>query len=797
MTPVEKGSKFMAQNAHKGKSNDSLFDLKRILFLLRKNWYLFVISFPLCVGSVYIYHRYTVPVYQARATMLLKSGDQQSISRSELIEGFGLSPEVRNVENQMFVIRSKKLVKKAIDRLNFGVTYVVEGVFKDTELYYSKPFIVEFDSLHPQLLNVPINVNYISDDEVSVEVQADGGALFIFDGDKRAGSTGPIDLYEKIKMGEWLTTDQFSFRIIPNSNVFKEDASYHFVFKSHDQLANQYRSRLGVSSYREGSSIIFVTATGTNHEKLTVFLDALCEVILEHNLEQKNNMATRSLAFINSQLDNIADTLDKVQNSLLDYRRDNRFMGPSEFSQRLAEQYFEAEKEVKMLEMQESYYEYLQNNLDDTADIEEYMLPAVNDENTSFINQLVLQLISYEEEKEMLYSAAEKNNQYVRALESKINVTKENLVKGINQVLRSLDLEKQKYQRKINDIVVDMDQLPALEKTYLKIDRSYKLNDAIYTFLLQKQSETQIAKASNVPDNEIIDSASISAVVSPTKRSNYQKGILLALILPAAFIALKEFLNTKIRNKDDVHFVAPDLSIVGTVVHNKAGVNNVIHEHPHSIISESFRALRTKLKYMNADKDVQVITLTSTNTGEGKTFCAENLASVFAISGKKTILLGFDLRKPRLTALFQLIDKPGLSNYLINEANIDDIIYHTEYSNLFVVPAGPIPPNPSELLSGSGPKELFDYLRKHFDVIIVDSPPIGLVADARMLIQESDYNLFVVRANYTLREHMALTIENLMDEDVSKIGILMNDISLAEKGYGYYSAEYYSEHYSS
>ncbi|MCU4165832.1 GumC family protein [Carboxylicivirga caseinilyticus] len=795
MTSGEKSNISMAHQPHKGKSSDNLFDLKRILFLLRKNWYLFLISLPLCIGSVYIYHRYTVPVYQARATLLLKGDDQRSITRSELIEGFGLSPEARSVENQMFVIKSKKLVKKAIDRLDFGVTYMIEGNFKDSELYYSKPFVVEFDSLHPQLLNTPIKVSYISNDEVNVNVESEGGQLFIYNGEKRAGSSGPVKFEQNVKFGEWITNNHFSFRILPSSYSFTNDKVYHFVFNTNDQLANQYRSRLGVSAYREGSSIIYISATGTSHEKLTVFLDALCEVILEYNLEQKNNMATRSLAFINAQLENISDTLDKVQNSLLKYRKDNRFMGPSEFSQRLAEQYFDAEKEVKMLEMQQSYYKFLQDNLDNASDIEEYMLPAVNDENTGFINQLVMQLISYEEEKEILLSAVEKNNQYLRSLESKIEVTKENLQKGINQVLRSLDLEQQKYHNKLKDIVVDMDQLPDLEKTYLKIERTYKLNDAIYTFLLQKQSETQIAKASNVPDNEIIDSASISAIISPTKKSNYQKGFLLALVLPSAFIALKEFLNTKVRNKDDVHYLAPGLSIVGTVVHNKDGVNNVINDYPHSVISESFRAIRTKLKYMNNDHDAKVITLTSTNTGEGKTFCAENLASVFAISGKKTVLLGFDLRKPRLSALFQLIDKPGLSNYLIDEEHVENIIYSTDYKNLYVVPAGPIPPNPSELLSGGGPKELFAYLRKHFDVIVVDSPPIGLVADARMLMQESDFNLFVVRANYTLKEHMSLTIENLMEEDVAKIGILLNDVSLTERGYGYYSAEYYSEHY--
>lgn len=792
----ENGNQSLASHHHKGRASDTLFDLNRILFLLKKNWYLFVISIPLCLGMVYLFHRYTVPVYQAKATLLLKSGESHSITRSELIEGVGLSPEDRSVENQMFVIRSKKLVKKAIDRLDFGVTYVIEGIFKDTELYYNKPFKVEFDSLHPQLLNTPIHVNFISDEELMITIESEGGQLYRFKKQERAGSTGSLQFSQRLRVGEWLTSDQFSFRIVQNSYQYKKDATYHFIFKSHDQLAGEYRSKLGVNAYNEGSNIVFLTATGTSHEKIMVFLDKLSEVILEYNLDQKNNMATRSLAFINAQLESISDTLDKVQNQLLSYRRVNRFMEPAEFSQRLAEQYFEVDKEIKMIEMQESYYDYLQSNLDDASGIEEYMLPAVDDDNTGFINKLVMQLIAYQEEKEMLLSAAEADNHYLRALDNKIEVTKENLKKAIQQVLHSLDLEKQKYQRKIKEIALDMDDLPSLEKAYLKIDRSYKLNDAIYTFLLQKQSETQIAKASNAPDNEIIDNAAISAIVSPNKKSNYRKGFLLALLLPSIFIFLKEFMNTKVRNKEDVKLLAPGLSVLGTIVHNSSGLSNVIHEYPHSVISESFRALRTKLRYMRGMQNAKVITLTSSNTGEGKTFCAENLASVFAISGKKTVLLGFDLRKPRLTALFNLMDKPGLSNYLINGTKVEDIIYSSEYKNLSVIPAGPIPPNPSELISGTGPKALFAYLRENFDVIIVDSPPIGLVADARMLMQESDFNLFVVRANYTLREHMAMTVENFDEENISKVGLLLNDISPSERGYGYYSAEYYSDHYN-
>ncbi len=778
----------------KNVGGDNLFDINRIVRLLVKNWYLFVISFPLCLGAVFIYHRYTVPVYKASTTLLLKSSEQQTLSPTGLMEGFGLSPEMRSVENQSFIIRSRNLVKKAVDRLDFGVAYYQEGRFKDTEIYHSTPFEIEFDSVHPQLLNVPIEVRFLSENDIELNIHCEGGALHNYSSETYGGGIGLYEFSEVVKINEWVTEKPFSFRFKRKSNVqLTPGASYYFVFKSHQQLTSEYRGSLGVSPYSEGSSILFISSVGANRDKLISFLDVLGEVILEHNLDRKNDMATRSIAFIEAQLKTVADTLEEVQNQLSSYRKANRFMGPSEFSERLADKYYETESELKMLNMRIDYYEYLKENLTVSNDFEQFLLPAVDSENTGLVNELVSQLIELQKEMELLKVSANEGNSYLLAQENRKEVTIDLLNKAINQVLRNFNIEKEEIQGELASIIADMEKLPELEKDYLIIDRTYKLNDAIYTFLLQKHSETQITKASNTPDNEIIDNASIVAVVSPNKQSDYKKGLMLALLIPAVFIGLKEFLNTKVRGKEDLNHLVPGVPVVGMVMHNKNGVENVIENHPHSIISEAFRALRTKLKFMAGTDKVKVITLTSSNTGEGKTFCAQNLASVFAISGKRTVIVGFDMRKPRLSALFNLHNEAGLSNYFIGQNHIGDIIYPTSQENVSVIPAGPIPPNPSELIVGQKTEELYAYLREHFEIIVIDSPPIGLVADARLLMQYSDCNLFVVRSNYTSKEHMVHTIDNLIGERVEGLGIVLNDISIKEKGYGYYSAEYYGE----
>ncbi|MBS2212436.1 polysaccharide biosynthesis tyrosine autokinase [Carboxylicivirga mesophila] len=773
---------------------DNLFDINRLIRLVLKNWYLFVISFPLCLGAVFIYHRYTVPVYKASATLLLKSSEQKTVTPSGLMEGFGLSPEMRSIENQSFIIRSRNIVKKAIDGLDFGVSYYQKGRFKDSELYRTAPFVVEFDSLHAQLLNVPIQVVYTSTGKAQVTVSCEAGALYNYINEAFVGRIGTLNYNKVVADNEWVTTNAFSFKLHRNEHInVPQGASYYFIFKSHQQLTSEYRNGLGVSPYSEGSSILFISSIGANRAKLVRFLDELCEVILEHNLDRKNDMASRSIVFIESQLKTVADTLEKVQDRLSSYRKANRFMGPSEFSQKLADKYYETESELKMLRMRIDYYRYLQENLMMSDDIEQFLLPAVDNENNSLVNELASQLIELQKEMELLQNDVSDNNQYLTAQKSRMEVTVDLLNKAIKQVLRNFRIEEEKIQNELTAILADMEKLPDLEKDYLIIDRTYKLNDAIYTFLLQKHSETQITKASNSPDNEIIDNASITALVSPNKNSDYKKGLMLALLIPAVFIGLKEFLNTKVRGKEDLNHLVPGVPIVGMVMHNKNGVENVIDAHPHSIISESFRSLRTKLKFMAGSDKVQVITLTSSNTGEGKTFCAQNLASVFAISGKKTVIVGFDMRKPRLTALYDLHNKLGLSNYFIGQTIIPEIIYPTDNENVSVIPAGPIPPNPSELIVGDKTEELYRYLRNEFDVIVIDSPPIGLVADARLLMDYSDCNLFIVRSNYSSKEHMVHTIDSLINEKVEGLGIILNDISAKEKGYGYYSAEYYGD----
>ncbi len=773
-------------------SQEGLFDINRILKLTLRNWYLFLISIPLALGSVYIYHRYTIPVYRASTTILLKSTQDRTMAQTDLIEGFGLSPEMRNIENQIFIIKSKKLVKKAVDLSDFGVEYYRVGHFKDSEIYHSTPFKVEFDSLHPQLINVPIYLSCNESGKVNIEINTEGTYTHIFKTEVTSGNTGPVDYKATVDWGQKITTPYFSFTLKKlNATVCEPDSRYFFRFRTNDQTANIFRSRLSVTSNSEGSSIMNISVSGSSPGKMITFLNNLNIVIMENSLERKNDMATRTLSFINDQLKKVSDTLNTVQKDLLDFRKSNHFVLPSEYSQIITERYLEKEKELNILKIKKEYYLYIQKKLSENSKSEDFMLPAVSDDGNGMVNQMIMQLIDLKDEYETLRSGAQTPNPYINSLSQKISISEKNLRTAIDMVIKNIELKEKELKSSLDKTINEIRLLPDLEREYANIERNYKLNDAIYTFLLQKHSENQIAKASNTPDNEVIDAPTITGLVSPNKKNNYSKAFIIALLLPIGIIVIREMINTKVRGKEDLEHLQEQIPILGFIMHNKNDVQDIIHEQPHSVISEAFRSLRTKIKFMACESETWAITVTSTNTGEGKTFCAQNLASAFSISGKKTVLLGFDMRKPRLSKLFNLNKETGLSNYLTGQATFDDICYETDYDNLSIIPSGAIPPNPSELISNNKTGELFNILRDKFEVIIIDTPPIGLVADARILMDYSDCHLYVVRSNYTDKEHMGYSLNNLLLENVNHIGIILNDIPLKDKGYGYYSAEYY------
>jgi capsular exopolysaccharide synthesis family protein len=370
-------------------------------------------------------------------------------------------------------------------------------------------------------------------------------------------------------------------------------------------------------------------------------------------------------------------------------------------------------------------------------------------------------------------------------LESQIRNAKITAEETVNSLQSSYNLTLNDINKRHSLLMAEVNKLPQTERALFSIERKFKLNDNIYTYLMQRRAEAQIAKASNAPDNEIIDRATvIGGPIKPKTGSNYIIGFLLGLVLPGVFFSLKEVFNNKIETEEEVKKLT-NLPVAGHITHSVSDYQDVVLRDPQSNVSEAFRNLRTRMRFFTKELKNPMILISSSMPGEGKTFSALNLASAYALAGNKTVLVSFDLRKPRIYSEFGINNENGLSTYLIGRDKLDEIIKETGHENLHLIPAGPIPPNPAELASPDKTKVLFDELRKRYDFIITDSAPIGAVSDTYALANSADAVIILVRHNRTIKQLLKDTMEDCRTNGITNMSILMNDIRSDMRMYGY------------
>jgi capsular exopolysaccharide synthesis family protein len=376
-------------------------------------------------------------------------------------------------------------------------------------------------------------------------------------------------------------------------------------------------------------------------------------------------------------------------------------------------------------------------------------------------------------------------NPLQRNLQQRVLTTKASVRETLNGLRRANSLARSEKQAQINNANSQASSLPVTERQLLGIERKFKLNDELNTFLLETQAEQQMQKASNKADSEVIDAADArySAIIAPNPPKTYLIGILAALVITSLIIYIRILFDKKLKDEDIKKMTS--IPVVGSIPRSSEKTNAVVFANPDSIIAEAFRLLRSRMQFFTKDAKSPVILITSSTPGEGKTFSAINLASVYSLLDRKTVLIGFDLRKPKIIQDFNLTNDKGVSTWLIGQDKLQDIIQKSPYNNLSVITSGPIPPNPSELIALERTGELFKSLKEMFDYIIVDSPPIGIVSDTYHLASMADAFVLVVRPGHTLRDMFGMTLSEINSSAIKGISLIINDITTDSKNYGY------------
>lgn len=768
-------------------NDEASIDIKQLVYIFLNNWYLFAIGAVVALVAAFLVNRYTTNIYQARGTVIVKDGrtvDPTSIMTS------GNFNSSQNLDNELAILKSYRLRERVVKKMGAEVTYMGKGRIKDNELYKSSPFTVEFDNSVPQAVNLVYKINFI--DTSTFVLTANGEFLKTYDfllGQDVKSIPMKIAFESKHRQGEWIDNGYNRIRIVLNEGTTLsqvKDRNLSFWLNSYPSLVRQMSSYTA-SPNSKSSSVVTITMSGPNKHKIIDFINLLMSEYVSRGLERKNLVSENTIQFINDQLGDIEQSLSTAENALKEFRTRNDLMN---LDQQASQVYNtlrtldkeRSEKNVNLM-LYKRLQSYIQSQIDDPENLAAPSTMGISD---PLLERLVQQLVTLSQTKAtQLLTLTEQHPQIVK-IDEQIVTTKRTLLETVNQLVQNSEMGLKELDKRIARTEAESKVLPEKERQLINYQRNFNFNDDTYKYLMQRRAEAQILRASNTPDNEVLDEArlDLTSMIKPRSSMNYLVALILGLLIPALYLFLKDFFNVNVNNRKDIEKLTK-YPIIGQVAMTDSTSPLVVVNSPKAPISESFRAIRTNIEYITQNKEKTTIVVTGDTQGIGKTFNSINLASIYALYGKKTILLGFDLRKPRIYQDFGLTNNVGISSYLSNkEETLDNIIQTSSaLPSLDIITAGPIPPNPAELIASSKCDELFEELKKRYDYIIIDTPPLGLVTDSFLLMRHSDVNLFIVRQGITNKNIFGSVIKDLEDRDI-KVSIIINGIETG-KGYGY------------
>jgi capsular exopolysaccharide synthesis family protein len=739
-------------------------DFKRILYRAIQFWYLVVLSLMVALVIAFLNTRYATRIYPVSASILIK--EKEETSEGKLLYNNPLVSGFRNYLNELYLIRSYPLIQRTLESLNFGVAFYNEGNVLTTELYKPQVKVIVIDNGGVKSSRFYFEILDSHQFQLTSESEQEQQSVTFNFNDT-------IE-FKGLSLVFSITQDYFNY-VKPNERLI-------FTYTDPELLTGAYVSRLRASWAEEGAGVINLSIDGSNPSKEIDFLTGLIAQYQRYDLEKKNGVASRTIDFISDQLVGISDSLRNVERQLERFKNNNIMTNLSEEAERLYTKAEGLESQRAELIIRKNYYKYLSEYLKQSKNLDQIILPTSVGISDPILTALVSSMVELQMQLKM---NTKSENPIAAGTKRKLDEIRRDVVESVRNQ-ESTDKIKQDYlDKQIRAIEKQLNFLPVAERQLVSIQRNYSLLENLYIFLLQKKAEAGISRASTSTDITIINyPMQAGEAISPKPSKNYTLAFVVGLSLPVLAFLLLEFFNNKVQSKEDVEKFTT-IPFIGGVGHKSSSNNLEVLTHPKTSISESFRALRSNLNYFLGKQEKAVIMITSSISGEGKTFTSINLASVVTLSGKKTLIVGADMRRPKLFSDFNLTNDIGLSSYLANIAGFDEIVQKTSFPNLDLVSGGPVPPNPAELLLTPAMKNFVEEARKRYDYIIIDTPPMAIVTDAFVIADMVDHTLFLVRQNYTPKNLLKTTQDFYTSGKMKNISIVLNDIYRSGPGYGY------------
>lgn len=755
-------------------------DFKAILFKYAIHWPWFVACVLLCLAGAWLYLRYTAPVYNVSASVIIKDNDKSSKSGTGMadLEDLGFYSSISNFDNEVEILHSRTLIRKVVEELDLYISYAAKGRVQDVELYGNSPVKVWITPEEAQKLPAPAHLELTLQPGNKLNVK-------ILIGEQE---------YSKQfdKLPALLTTPSGTFSFTPtDSTAIKSEQKIIATVSSPRSVADGYRGALAIEPTSKSTTIAQISLKSTHTQRGTDFINKLVEIYNRDANDDKNEVATKTAEFIDERIQIINGELGTTEKELEVFKRDAGLTDLKSDAQLALSENSEYEKKRAENSTQLRLVQFLAgyaNNPDHAYEVLPVNVGLTDTGLTELINRYNEMLL----ERKRLLRSSQENNPVVVNLDASIRAMRSNVLTTINSVQRGLTITKADLERQAGKYAGRITNAPGQERQLVSISRQQEIKAGLYLMLLQKREENAITLASTANNARMVDEALADAIpVSPKGKIIYLVALILGIALPVSVIYVIELFKYKIEGRTDVEKIT-SLPIIGDIPLSEDKPSEgsiVVHENQNDMMAETFRNIRTNVLYM-MKSDEKVILVTSTTTGEGKTFIASNLAVSLALLGKKIVIIGLDIRKPGLNKSFQLSRKEqGISQFLADPEHTD-LMSLVQVSNinphLYILPGGPIPPNPTELVARESLPQAIEILKKHFDYIILDTAPIGMVTDTQLISRVAHACIYVCRADYTHKADYALINELSEQKKLPNLCTIINGLDMKKKKYGYY-----------
>jgi len=753
-------------------SEEDVIDFKQIISVILTNWYLFVAGVVFCLLLAFMYGRYASSDWKVGSKILVedsKNSPSSLAGASSLGADFGSIFNVKSsADNEVQILKSRSLMENTVKQLQLNVRIYSKTGLKSTEIYQEAPFSVKIKYKADTVLFRKYDIDFVANGRYNINNSKDNVNL-----DAKIGSQISLEQYDLI------------INAIPGKRL---TGNYVITIESVDATNNTLSQSFGAVLPDKQSTTIDLSLNYPNPKKGEVILEELMNLYLLSNLQNKVQIADNTMSFIDTRIALVSNELNDVEQQFEQYKTQNNIADISAQSKVLvssaSDYYDKLNQQETQLRIFNDLVKILNNQQNKTTIPSSMIAPTdiAFGQSISAYNQLLI-------ERDKAGLAYTPGNPIIENYDQQIETARQSLLRSVNSYKSNLETSERELKRQNGNVNSKLQQVPSKERGYLDFQRKQSLKQELYLYLLQKREETAISKTSTISSSRIIDHAKSEFLpFKPNKSVIYFIGALLGVVIPGIYLFIKELLNVKINGKQDiVKFISEP--IVGEIGHNPSQENLVAITNSRTVISEQFRSLRTKLNYILDSSKSNVILFTSSMGGEGKSFISVNLGSALALTGKKVVFMELDLRKPKLSELMGHDHASnGYSNYIVSEfTDLNKLIKPIWFDeNCFLVSAGPIPPNPTELLTSKKLESLINHLKEEFDYVIIDCAPVGLVTDALLIEKFADITFYVVREGYTYKSQLGIINELKRNSGIKNLYLILNDIKTSQSGYSSY-----------